>query len=29
LSQRGTAIAEVHHHRDFLPYLTQMRGERD
>jgi bidirectional [NiFe] hydrogenase diaphorase subunit len=29
LSQRGTAIAEVHRHRDFLPYLTQMRGERD
>jgi bidirectional [NiFe] hydrogenase diaphorase subunit len=29
LSQRGTAIADVHRHRDFLPYLTQMRGERD
>ncbi len=29
LAQRGTAIAEVHRHRDFLPYLTQMRGERD
>lgn len=29
LTQRGTAIAEVHRHRDFLPYLTQMRGERD
>ncbi|HEY5960595.1 MAG TPA: bidirectional hydrogenase complex protein HoxU [Polyangiaceae bacterium] len=29
LTQRGTAIAEVHRHREFLPYLTQMRGERD
>ncbi len=29
LSQRGTAIAEVHRHREFLPYLMQMRGERD
>lgn len=29
LSQRGTAIAELHRHREFLPYLTEMRGERD
>lgn len=29
LTQRGTAIAEVHRRREFLPYLTQMRGERD
>ena len=28
LIQRGTAIAEVHRHREFLPYLTQMRKER-
>ncbi len=29
LTQRGTAIAEVHRQREFLPYLTLMRGERD
>jgi bidirectional [NiFe] hydrogenase diaphorase subunit len=29
LSKHGTATAEVHRHRDFLPYLTLMRGERD
>lgn len=29
LSQHGTATAEVHRHREFLPYLTQMRGEHD
>jgi bidirectional [NiFe] hydrogenase diaphorase subunit len=28
LSQRGTAISEVHRRRGFLPYLTQMRKEQ-
>ena len=26
LSQKGTAISEMHKRRQFLPYLTQMRG---
>ncbi len=29
LSQRGTAIAEIHRRRGFLPYLQRMRGNRD
>lgn len=29
LSQRGTATGEVRRRKEFLPYLTLMRGERD
>lgn len=28
LVQKGTAVAEMHKHRAFLPYLTQMRGQQ-
>jgi bidirectional [NiFe] hydrogenase diaphorase subunit len=29
LSQKGTAVAEMTKRKEFLPYLTQMRGERE